>query len=361
DGQSVFINYNCTYINCYLTSNKYLLNGDYRNFEAIILNASIFTTWDEKNIPDRRSTRQKFVFYSELPSDSAPMCNICAENYFNWTWTYKLSSDILRPLIEVRNLKNEIVAPNENVKWLTEVTDSRKSNKNFEMGRTKKDVACILNNCHTKNETIEYAKKLKSILDQKALVVDIYGCEFLKCSNDCFNEIKNNYYFYLVYEDSFAIDYVSAEVIKAYDSGAIPIIMGGANYQKFLPDGSYINARNLTVYKLAETIESIIESPSKYNSFHSWRQHYVIKRTRQLEGICDLCSNLNNIRLFKTRTAVRNFRHWWYYGSKFENCKIEPDPSERTRLTLKESDLKSYFYGLKKKYRLQSKDDYMYS
>lgn len=230
DGQSVFINYNCTYINCYLASNKYLLNGDYRNFDAIILNASIFTSWDVKNIPDRRSTRQKFVFYSELPSDSAPMCNICAENYFNWTWTYKLSSDILRPLIEVRNMNNEIVAPRENVKWINNVMPSKLNN--FEMGRVKKDVVCIINNCQKRNETIEFAKRLKAILDRKALVLDLYGCQFLKCSEDCLSEIKNKYHFYLVYEDSFAVDYVSAEVIKAYDSGAIPIMIGGADYQK---------------------------------------------------------------------------------------------------------------------------------
>ncbi|XP_013141087.1 PREDICTED: alpha-(1,3)-fucosyltransferase C-like [Papilio polytes] len=355
DGQSVFINYNCTYINCYLASNKYLLNGDYRNFDAIILNASIFTSWDVKNIPDRRSTRQKFVFYSELPSDSAPMCNICAENYFNWTWTYKLSSDILRPLIEVRNMNNEIVAPRENVKWINNVMPSKLNT--FEMGRVKKDVVCIINNCQKRNETIEYAKRLKAILDRKALVLDLFGCQFLKCSEDCLNEIKNKYHFYLVYEDSFAVDYVSAEVIKAYDSGAIPIMIGGADYQKFLPEGSYVKARNVTVHKLAETIEQIVENPSIYNSFHNWRQHYVIKRTRQLEGICDLCSNLNNKRIFKRKTAVRNFRHWWYYGSKYENCNIDPDPSVHTRAGLKESDLKSYYYGLKNKYRLESLED----
>lgn len=116
---------------------------------------------------------------------------------------------------------------------------------------------------------------------------------------------------------------------------------------RFLPDGSYISARNKSIEKLAETIESIIENPSIYNSFHDWRQHYVIKQTRKLEGICDLCSNLNDKNKFKKRTAVKHFRHWWYDGSKYERCKIEPDPTESIRRILKESDLVAYYKGLK--------------
>ncbi|XP_068622910.1 alpha-(1,3)-fucosyltransferase C-like [Battus philenor] len=345
-GQGVFINYNCSYFNCYVTTNKYLLNGDYRNFEAIVFNASVFNTWEEQNLPQRRLTKQKYIFYSAEPCDSSPMCNLCAENYFNWTWTYKLSSDIPRPFIEVRDTNNVVVAPKQKVKWLTDVLDINDiaQDKEENNNHTKLAVACIIDKCVTKSNRTEYAKRLQIILKRKQLVLDIYGCSFLKCpGGSCINDIKNKYYFYLAYEESFAMDYVTSEVIRAYDIGAIPLVAGGANYHKFLPVGSYINARNKSIENLVDLIQVIIKHPAIYNSFHKWRKHYVIRETRQFEGICDLCKSLNDDVKFKTRSSLKNFRSWWYSGSLYEKCKIDPDPSERPQQILNVSDLSLYY------------------
>lgn len=239
-GQNIFVNYNCSYINCYLTSNKYLLNGDYRNFEAVVFNISVLKTWDEKNLPQRRSDRQKYIFYSVESADSSPVCNLCAENYFNWTWTYKLNSDIQRPFIEVCDNNNEIIAPRYGVSWKTDATNLHKRghgkegfDKEHNTDKEKKALAFILSNCENQNKRTKFALQLRQILKRKSLIFDIYGCSFFKCSNgDCLEKMKNKYYFYLAYEESFAVDYVTSAVIQAYDIGAVPIVVGGADYHR---------------------------------------------------------------------------------------------------------------------------------
>lgn len=90
-------------------------------------------------------------------------------------------------------------------------------------------------------------------------------------------------------------------------------------------------------------MKTIISDPSTYNSYHEWKNYYVIRESRQFEGICDLCKDLNDDSKFKTKTAYKNFRQWWYSGSLYEKCKLDPDPSEAPQKVLKESDLASYY------------------
>lgn len=41
------------------------------------------------------------------------------------------------------------------------------------------------------------------------------------------------YYFYLAFEDSMSVDYITQAVLNAYDNYAVPIVYGGVHYDKY--------------------------------------------------------------------------------------------------------------------------------
>lgn len=113
----------------------------------------------------------------------------------NWTSTYRHDSDI--------------VAPYE--KWAYYdplVTKVEKLHRNYAENKTKK-VAMFVSNCITRNNRLAYANELA-----KYISVDIYGvCGKLVCpkinKEKCFRMLNEDYKFYLSFENSNCIDYVT--------------------------------------------------------------------------------------------------------------------------------------------------------
>nr|XP_049697662.1 alpha-(1,3)-fucosyltransferase C [Helicoverpa armigera] len=237
DGQNQFIEKNCPEINCYVTTNKTILNDDYTNFDAIVFNMEmLMKLGGYAGLPKRRSERQKYVFYGMKPSEDNPICNEHVDNFFNWTWTYKFSSDIFNPFIEVRDLRGKVVAPRGNVIWADTtkpdpITVTRSSMKH--VTNKTKAIAWILDDCEMKLNKMYLVPRLKRALKEFNLTLDMYGCGYMECpEGDCLKTIQRDYYFYLAYEGSISEDYVSTEVLKGYHYDAVPVVFGGAKYDK---------------------------------------------------------------------------------------------------------------------------------
>ena len=88
---------------------------------------------------------------------------------------------------------------------------------------------------------MEYVRAL-----QKHIKVDIYGeCGNLKCprsqENNCWTKVDQLYHFYLAFENSICVDYVTEKLFNTFLLPIVPIVLGGANYEKYAPKHSYIN------------------------------------------------------------------------------------------------------------------------
>ncbi|XP_026751779.2 alpha-(1,3)-fucosyltransferase C-like [Galleria mellonella] len=322
DGQLLFISNSCPYYNCYITTKKTLLKRDYRNFDAIIFDVNIIRNLKYKEMPRERNSVQKYIFYGKESADDMPMCSLYLDNYFNWTWSYKLNSDIVSPFVEVRDLKGNVVAPSSNVKWIENMTGLT-SKQVKGINSKSKAVAWVIHKCYTRTivERMTFAKELQHALKEHALALDVYGCKMSQCpEGDCLKAIERDYYFYLAYEDSITEDYVTSEVLKGYNYGAVPIVYGGANYHHFLPEGSYIKARSGNIEKLAAIIDYSIRNPSVYRRFFRWRNHYTIHKVENTSGVCKLCEFLNDEKRYKIQSVHENFRKWWYTGPLKERC-----------------------------------------
>ncbi|VVD00336.1 unnamed protein product [Leptidea sinapis] len=122
--------------------------------------------------------------------------------------------------------------------------------------------------------------------------------------------LKRTYYFYLAFEDSLADDYITDAVLIGYNNNAVPVVYGGAAYERFLPPGSYLNVHNNTPAQLAYKMNEIILNRELYHDFFRWKNHYIISKTRGLNG-CDLCKLLNNPMHRLEKVSYVNFRKWW--------------------------------------------------
>ncbi|KAL4713407.1 hypothetical protein ACJJTC_010392 [Scirpophaga incertulas] len=285
EGQEPFVKQNCIYSNCYLSTDKHLLKRYQRDFDVVIMDIGVLRLSRWKSIlPKKRTPFQKFIFHSMKSSDESPICNIKADGFFNWTWTYRIDSDILTPFIEVNDLEGNIIAPRRNVKWAANtkqlsVGDLKK------LYKKKKAVAWIPDSCKIKTDRTHFVKSLQKALRDRSLDLDIFGCYMGTIYNcpegGCMQAIENDYYFYLVHEESLSEDYVTTEVLKAYHHNTVPIVRSGADLKFFLPAGSYIDA----------------------SADHN-------------KGICDLCAKINDKIKFNTPTSYDQFRKWWYNDLK---------------------------------------------
>lgn len=81
-----------------------------------------------------------------------------------------------------------------------------------------------------------------------------------------------------------------------------------------MPDGIYLNARDLGPEKLAKKMNELINDPEKYAEYFRWRDHYSYYRrfeSLETDDYCSFCTILNREDLVKKTTIYQNFRHWW--------------------------------------------------
>ncbi|XP_046960013.1 alpha-(1,3)-fucosyltransferase C-like [Vanessa cardui] len=318
-GQKVFIDRHCIYNNCFVTSDRYLL-GDYTKFDVIAFAGPEIVHVSRESLPDKRSPHQKFVFASLESPDYYPVCSDNLDNFFNWTWTYKVNSDERWGYMVVRNASNAVVGPNAEMHWIQwSEMDSVCDDFKAKLKTKTKAAAWFVSNCNSRSGREHFVNRLNKELKKYDLNVDIYGrCGPLKCPRDkhkeCVKMLEKDYYFYLSFENSFAEDYVTEKLLTSLNNNVVPIVFGAANYTRFMPDGMYLNARELGPVKLAEKMNELILNPDLYADYFRWKNHYSYhhkSESKETDEYCRFCSMLNNKELVQEITTYPNFRQWW--------------------------------------------------
>lgn len=254
-GQQYFINQNCKYQNCYLTYNRTLFD-DIIKFDVILFNSfEVYDNIPEKVIPPARSQEQKYIFMSSESPDLFPIKSLY-NGFFNYTFTYKLDSDIPKLFFAVRNRSdNKVIAPKVNVQWI-HTNDMEPINQEIESKLKYKNKAAVwlASHCKTPSRREDIIAKLITELERYNLSIETTGtwqcvgpyenhtspCSYWNNPNGtyspevCHSWITANHYFYLAFENSMSEDYVTEKILTATKNFAIPIVFGGADYSKFV-------------------------------------------------------------------------------------------------------------------------------
>lgn len=233
--RSVFPKINCPIKKCEFFMNRIPYSAHPSHFDAIIFPPRNLT---REFRPSVRTRSQIYIFTSLTSSRMAPVCDEFNDNFFNWTLTYRLDSHIPWTYFSIRNKSGGIVAPSLDVIWednyLYTSTTIKPVLKSI-LSKKTKAVVWIVTFCPSKSFIENYLLILQTVLVYFSLKVDLYGeCSYKKCpDNDCPKLIKENYLFYMAYENSIIEDYVTEKVLYGYENFAVPIVYGGANYSRY--------------------------------------------------------------------------------------------------------------------------------
>ncbi|XP_041367295.1 alpha-(1,3)-fucosyltransferase C-like [Gigantopelta aegis] len=219
------------------------------------------------------------------------------ENLINWTMTYRKDSDIVFGYGVVHNK-----------------TERGPQKDYYAIAKAKtKLIAWFVSNCNTKSQRMKYVKLL-----QKFVPVDVYGdCGSLKCPKNkeigCIEMLNTDYKFYLSFENSLCLDYVTEKLYRMLKYDVIPIARGWANYSKYLPNKSVISTSDFfTVRDLAELIKHLDSNMDEYLKYFSWKSSYSIEEPQAMP-LCEICEKVHNPE--KWHNIYKNVADWWRTGT----------------------------------------------
>lgn len=172
-----------------------------------------------------------------------PACDENFDNFFNWTWTYKLDSDIRWGLV-IRDSNDIVVGPKPNMKWISSNTSFVRNNletenKNQKRILSKKYIAAawIALNEWSFNNRERLIAQLRDALEDFNLKVDVIGNHGRRCTENstyktCDDILEDYYYFYFAFEKAMSEDYVTPMLLHALQHNVVPVVYGGADYTR---------------------------------------------------------------------------------------------------------------------------------
>lgn len=81
-----------------------------------------------------------------------------------------------------------------------------------------------------------------------------------------------------------------------------------------MPDGIYLDARELGSKKLAERMHEIINDREKYYNFFRWHNHYSFHQPEEdpeTDIYCKFCEKMNDMDFMTRSTVLNHVREWW--------------------------------------------------
>lgn len=237
-GQEGFISRNCPYTNCIVTGDRNYL-GDIKKFDVVAFCGPEVVRWAKDSLPKDRGQHQKYVFASIESSHYYPVCSNKLDGFFNWTWTFRLDSEVRWGYMDIRDTQDNLIGPNKVMHWMkVNEMDPIGEELNDKLKNKTKAAAWFVSNCYDKAGRLKFAKDLQTELKNFDLELDIFGrCGSKSCPTTehekCIEMIDKSYYFYLSFENSFSEDYVTEKLLQILKINVVPVVYGGANYTRY--------------------------------------------------------------------------------------------------------------------------------
>lgn len=262
---------------------------DWNTADIIVIN--VWRVRSEQYVPNfRRPPGQIWIMLSvEAPSRKQNHLQLDypgMKGQFNLTMSYRLDADIPFPYGHLQR------SPAQDERDLEVVYSAKRFH-----------AAWLVSHCSTNSKREHYVRRL-----QKAgLEVHIYGgCGNYSCHDGerskrrasfapdsvCMPHLSKNYLFYLSFENTMCKDYMTEKVFKIFDSvDLIPVVMGGADYAKFLPPRTFVNVADFkNARELARYLKRLAKDKKRY--LNMLREKNKWKRVERPHWFCALGEKL---------------------------------------------------------------------
>nr|ACO15109.1 Alpha-1,3-fucosyltransferase [Caligus clemensi] len=300
-GRQPFLDGNCEFTNCFLTDE--MLNGTPKNnISAYLYHARDMCSQKppEKEWELRRSTDVPFIFL--LQESPAHDCNFNFRgfsHFFNLTMTYHRSSDIYFRYGEL--MKKQVPSFK-----LPDYLPKRKL------------VSWLVSHVGSIGGRDNYVAEL-----EKTTTVSKYGGPFQKCPKrgECREYLSNNYKFYLAFENSLCLEYVTEKFFDTLRFPMVPVVYGRANYSSLAPPHSYIDVRDFSSPKeLGEYLLYLDRTPEEYAKYFTWKKDYEVIDSFS-KAHCELCKKVNRYSDEKKEAySGKSLELWWRGNYSNPSC-----------------------------------------
>ena len=238
-----------------------------------------------ESIHQDRRPDQRMAYLSHENILFTPDVSQMPDGFFNWTITYKRTSDFPIPYGHYIPLDYSGAAA---VKAGGPV--------NYAEGKDKL-VAWAVSHCGTVRE--KYVQELV-----KYIKVDVYGncASVYGQNNECprssprCDELFKTYKFYLAFENSVCTDYITEKFWRSLRWKVVPIVLSTDYYTPVAPPGSFISVQEFpTVKALAEHLLYLDKNDTAFNEYFRWRQKFTARQRHWFQfTACDICDALHD-------------------------------------------------------------------
>ena len=252
--------------------------------------------------------------------------------------TYRLDSDVYLGYGSfINKTTNQIIKPNNFLDFDKKIhlVNNLTVFGQTELVERTKDIAWLVSHCNTTIKREDYVKEMKKY---KGLRIDIFGgctSQFKLNSTlaipgrfeggwePAYHILAKEYKFYISFENTRCLDYITEKFFTALKAGMIPVVMGGLSkrdYEKIAPPHSYLHVDDFPSPRdLMKKLHEISKDPLLYNSYFWWRSYYSAvvlynpdhDPEHQLWRVagCQLCGVLNSEHV--KRNNYSNFTYFW--------------------------------------------------
>ncbi|KZS14617.1 putative Alpha--fucosyltransferase C [Daphnia magna] len=311
-GRDALRKFGCPVWQCETTDNR----TDILTSDAIVFH---LRSWTKSDLPERRLPHQRYVFWSiESPAWREYAHADQADEFFNWTMTYRWDSDMAGPYGSIEPIGKVPLHPDEDQMKIY-LVNSRKAD-NYAKGKTKM-AAWFVSNCNSKSSRNEFVRELQKYID-----VDVYGkCGTMQCSTttdgQCRDMAAKNYKFFMSLENSLCPDYITEKFFVMMNRTILPIVYGvHDSHEKIAPTHSFINAAKFeNVKKLADYLILLDKNDTLYNEYFWWKPHFKVMFSEVFKGMCRLCAALHDKN--SPPKIYHDMTGWW---EKTVPCLLSP-------------------------------------
>ncbi|KAM4616009.1 alpha-(1,3)-fucosyltransferase 7 [Polymixia lowei] len=234
-----------------------------------------------------RPASQHWVWMSMEP----PVNNANLTHYnglFNWTMSYRRDADIFIPYGK---------------------TTPGSDNSSYGVPQNR---SCLVSWIVSRYKSMQARAGVYQSL-RKYVPIEVYGRWARRpLSNKKLLPTIGRCLFYLAFENSEAIDYISEKLWRnAFQAGAVPVVLGPsrATYEALAPPGSFIHVKDYnSTAELAAYLRSLASDRKAYETYFQWHRTHSIKTfTDWRERLCQICVQYSRL---PTNKFYHDLKSW---------------------------------------------------